>query len=176
MEYLEVDGSAPRVTVSINYTNRCRFVFRIQGGADYKGTAIGSRTGSGNWNVSTITATKYFAIYKAISLGKSYDYIPWTASDPVTYMVSPDSSLSSFDFGTWGNEANFVGKLYYLYILENRPKANGSRNDIILEEYISVALIPCYRKSDGVNGFYDTVNNVFYTAVSGTFIRGPEVN
>lgn len=38
-------------------------------------------------------------------------------------------------------------------------------------------LIPCYRKSDGVIGMYDTVSGTFYTnAGSGTFIKGADVN
>ena len=36
--------------------------------------------------------------------------------------------------------------------------------------------IPCYRRSDNVIGFYDLVNDVFYTnAGSGTFSKGPNV-
>lgn len=36
--------------------------------------------------------------------------------------------------------------------------------------------IPCYRREDGVNGMYDTINGVFYiNAGTGEFIRGPEV-
>lgn len=38
-------------------------------------------------------------------------------------------------------------------------------------------LVPCYRKSNGVIGMYDTVRKIFLTnAGSGTFTKGPEVN
>ena len=41
---------------------------------------------------------------------------------------------------------------------------------------LSVNYIPCYRKSDGVIGFYDTVNNVFkVNNGGGTFTKGPDV-
>lgn len=37
--------------------------------------------------------------------------------------------------------------------------------------------IPCYRKSDGEIGLYDTVNHTFYTNQgTGTFLKGPDVN
>lgn len=38
-------------------------------------------------------------------------------------------------------------------------------------------LVPCYRKSDNVIGFYDKVGNTFYTNTgSGTFTKGSDVN
>ena len=43
-------------------------------------------------------------------------------------------------------------------------------NDLICE------LIPCYRKSDGVIGMYDTARNIFLTnAGTGTFTKGADV-
>lgn len=37
-------------------------------------------------------------------------------------------------------------------------------------------LVPCYRKSDGVIGMYDTVRNIFLTNVgSGTFTKGADI-
>lgn len=43
--------------------------------------------------------------------------------------------------------------------------------------YLALALVPCYRKSDNEPGFYDVVNNVFYTNVgSDTFGVGPDLN
>lgn len=44
--------------------------------------------------------------------------------------------------------------------------------DGLLQRY----LIPCYHKSSGVIGLYDTVNNVFYqNAGTGTFLKGNDV-
>ena len=37
--------------------------------------------------------------------------------------------------------------------------------------------LPCYRKSDGVIGMYDLINDIFYTnSGSGTFIKGDDLN
>lgn len=37
-------------------------------------------------------------------------------------------------------------------------------------------LVPCYRISDGVNGMYDLISNLFFTnSGTGEFVRGPEV-
>lgn len=45
------------------------------------------------------------------------------------------------------------------------------RNNVTIADYI-----PCYRKSDGVAGMYDVVNDVFYTnAGSGSFTVGPDI-
>lgn len=37
-----------------------------------------------------------------------------------------------------------------------------------------VELIPCYRKSDNVCGFYENISGNFYTAVEGGFTAGPD--
>ena len=43
-------------------------------------------------------------------------------------------------------------------------------------EELAIDLIPCYRKSDGEIGFYDTVNKKFYTNIgSGTFLKGKDI-
>ena len=40
-----------------------------------------------------------------------------------------------------------------------------------------ISLIPCYRKSDGVIGMYDTVSGAFFTnAGTGAFTKGADVN
>lgn len=45
------------------------------------------------------------------------------------------------------------------------------QDDILIRDYI-----PCYRKSDGVIGMYDLVNNEFYTnAGTGEFLKGGDV-
>lgn len=60
------------------------------------------------------------------------------------------------------NNKYAVAKLMYLQVYD------GST----LQRYF----FPCYRKSDGKPGMYDTVNGVFYTnAGSGEFILGPTV-
>lgn len=57
----------------------------------------------------------------------------------------------------------FIGKFYHFTAFEG--------------ETIVRNMIPCYRKSDGEVGMYDTVNDVFYTNQgTGTFIKGPNKN
>lgn len=59
---------------------------------------------------------------------------------------------------------------------------NIGKNDIGIVEYwenneLTMQLIPCYRKSDNVAGYYDTVFNEFLTnAGTGTFEVGADVN
>ena len=39
-----------------------------------------------------------------------------------------------------------------------------------------IELIPCYRKSDGEIGLYDTINNIFYTNLgTGEFLKGTDI-
>lgn len=67
----------------------------------------------------------------------------------------------------WDGNAGypFNGKLYSFSVL--RP---------ITLEY-ALYLVPCYRISDDVIGFYDVVGNVFYTNQGfGQFGKGPDVN
>ena len=58
-------------------------------------------------------------------------------------------STTTFKIGGITNTPTYVGDIYYL-------KLYGNGN---LVRY----MIPCYRRSDGKVGFYDTKNNVFYT-------------
>lgn len=70
----------------------------------------------------------------------------------------------------------FTGNIYEFSMRErlNSAMENPALSPITPEVYIH--LIPCYRKSDNEPGFYDVVNNVFYTNVgTGEFGIGPEV-
>lgn len=69
-----------------------------------------------------------------------------------------------------GGSATTIGGLYI------------AKDDIGIVEYwenneLTMQLIPCYRKSDNVAGYYDTVLHEFFTnAGTGTFEVGPDVN
>lgn len=70
----------------------------------------------------------------------------------------------------------FTGRLYRAWFGNDTGSTPGS---YFTFDYITrlFDLVPCYRKSDSEPGFYDVINNVFYTnAGSGTFVVGPEVN
>lgn len=72
----------------------------------------------------------------------------------------------------------------YFNIGQYRPGSYPFTGKIYRAEFIpqfsnnpTALLIPCYRKSDLEPGFYDVINNVFYTNVgTGTFGVGPDVN
>ena len=57
----------------------------------------------------------------------------------------------------------FVGKCYGMKIYDN---------DVLVRDFI-----PCYRKSDGVIGMYDLVDEIFYTNEgTGVFLKGEDKN
>lgn len=64
-----------------------------------------------------------------------------------------------------GNSCSYIirgARIYYLRFL------NGSK--------VMANLVPCYRKSDGEIGMYDTVSRTFYTnSGTGTFLKGADV-
>ena len=74
--------------------------------------------------------------------------------------------LSIFAWATGYNEAALINKgcnIYQLTIKEN--------NNVVAD------FIPCYRKSDGEIGMYDTISKTFYTnSGTGTFLKGDDVN
>ena len=77
------------------------------------------------------------------------------------------NSYKTLMIGKRGNEVTFEGKIYYIKITD---KSTGElvRN-----------LIPCYRISDDEVGFYDTVNNKFYTNSAtngGSLSKGNDIN
>lgn len=90
--------------------------------------------------------------------------INWTA-----YTNTPSSSILTWYniglFATWNQAQAYTRwrfKCYYFKIL-NWPT--------LIRDFV-----PCYRKSDGVIGLYDLVNNQFYTnSGSGAFIKWPNV-
>lgn len=74
-----------------------------------------------------------------------------------------------------GYPYQFTGRLYRVWF-GNDEGGNGS--GYFAFDYITrlFDLVPCYRKADDVIGFYDIVNDVFYTnAGTGTFGKGPDV-
>ena len=61
-----------------------------------------------------------------------------------------------------GSVAPFIGRVYYIRIYDN---------DEVVRNFL-----PCYRRSDGVVGMYDTVGGVFYTnSGTGSFTKGPDI-
>lgn len=73
------------------------------------------------------------------------------------------SKMIVFGCNTAGTIGLFTySRIFYLQFYDN--------------DTLIVDLIPCYRKSDGEIGFYDTVNNKFYTNKgTGTFLKGNDI-
>lgn len=88
--------------------------------------------------------------------------------DGVTYgtpnVSSGDTTRDIYLFGLYGADM--------LTAQSHRLKyAAISQSGVIVAK-----LYPCYRKSDGKNGFYNTIDNAFLTCVgSQLFTRGPDV-
>ncbi len=63
------------------------------------------------------------------------------------------------------NSQNFVGQIYNITVKRNSDQQALSR------------MVPCYRKSDGLAGFYDIVQNLFITAddAAEKYVIGPLV-
>lgn len=79
-------------------------------------------------------------------------------------------------------------KINFFMFAEGRLRAGG-RVDVLFKSYARIYalkvdnadstigdFIPCYRKSDGEIGMYDTISKTFYTnAGTGTFLKGADV-
>ena len=69
--------------------------------------------------------------------------------------------VGNFSNGSVPFSTGFIGRIHFAKLYDNGKPVRY--------------LIPCYRKSDGVIGMYDTVNDAFYTnAGTGTFGKGPD--
>lgn len=70
--------------------------------------------------------------------------------------------VGNFSNGSVPFSTGFIGRIHFAKLYNNGKPVRY--------------LIPCYRKSDGVIGMYDTVNDVFYTnAGTGVFAKGPGI-
>lgn len=84
-------------------------------------------------------------------------------------VYSPTISLTSYLFARHGNDGVQVTdgagtKIYF-------------HREYLADGTIQLNLIPCYRKSDGVAGMYDTISETFLTNLgTGTFVVGNDVD
>lgn len=87
-----------------------------------------------------------------------------------------DSTLDSISPAQYGVLNFYLGGWYEAGTVYYGMGGNVYSFKIYDSGNLSVNYIPCYRKSDGVIGFYDTVNNVFkVNNGGGTFTKGPDV-
>ncbi|MBQ1410846.1 MAG: hypothetical protein IIY94_06200 [Oscillospiraceae bacterium] len=167
--YLTADTSYPRINTgsfNLQTSDAVTFIFRGEG------VMIGKR--DNGWNVNAGTTTQLMNLYNCTKLFASWEQITQAAGDFASICVT--GAAGAFDYGQWGTDYHYTGDLGVLTVLRANQTVKGNSVETLYSApAYAMALIPCYRKSDDVNGFYDTVNDVFYTAVSGTFVRGPEV-
>lgn len=147
----------------------------FNGGQSSTGILVGFVEGAANWfgiNTSNEllvgpTAKLQNTTYSAKN---SFD-ISFSASD-VTVVCGNDSTTRS---GTVVSNVNLC--IFAVAAKTYNCKAKVYSIKISDRDTIVRIFIPCYRKADGVIGFYDVLNNVFYTNgnTSGSFTKGPDV-
>lgn len=159
--------------------------FGVQAGDHVKftfsghGVICGQRTNGWNFNVDTVDRFNV-TLYDTAKVFYSWENLEQSLGETAYVCETSFSSTyaNNMTYGGWGTatgnwDYDFKGNLGVFMVL--RPTIVGDDLQTISQKYVCVrVLIPCYRKADGVNGFYDSVNNVFYTAVFGSFTRGPE--
>lgn len=115
----------------------------------------------------------------------------YTADNPVIDVeskLSPSTQIVIFaEDGVPQAQQNVtVNRNYYsnpIFLFMSFDRSNeqfyGRIYSVTVEDSSAVLLlnlVPCYRKSDGVIGMYDTISTAFYTnAGSGTFLKGADV-
>ena len=146
------------------------------------GSFFGYRTGSTSGRFGCMNWSSRF--HMMMSSGDIWNYSIDTNRHTGSVQVSSDYSYTwTFDSysgsGTTNSNvcANTTFKLFY-----DSYDSKGSLKIYSCNLYDSSGecireLVACYRISDNTAGFYDLVNDVFYTnAGSGTFTLGPDVN
>lgn len=142
------------------------------------GVICGQRNSGWNFNVDTVNNFNAI-LYNCYKVFYSWEVLEQELGDWCTCELGFNNTYSTdMTYGGWGSSTssmnyNFFGDLGILLVF--RPVVIGNDPKELNYSFECVrALIPCYRKSDGVNGFYDTVADVFHIAFMGTFTRGPE--
>lgn len=132
-------------------------------------TIIGNRSNStqrwdAGWENGSFYATNYCYLCAATVINN--------LNIKMLLGIYPTSS-TGFYYGAYKYSSHypFVGNLYTLRIYRSVVNAGVASLQLIAK------FIPCYRKSDNVIGFYDSVNSVFYiNQGTGAFGKGPDVN
>lgn len=175
LEYLTTgaDQGYPRINTGSAYPIQAGDIFRFNFRGS--GTPMGKR--SSGWNIAVDPANDFFSVYSGNPIFCSWRLLTQETTDWMSACGIPTGGIGdgNFDYGQWGGDYHYDGDLGVLTVSRRVVVNGGSYDSIEYVDRVVKALIPCYRKADGVNGFYDTVNDVFYTAVTGTFERGPEI-
>lgn len=107
---------------------------------------------------------KSFAAVETYNMKANPTLIVGTPYDIITAYGNTATRNATYNVAYWSNDAKYVSEYRVFYLLH-------TRSGVPLVE-----LIPCYRKSDGKIGMYDTVGKRFLTnAGTGLFTKGPDV-
>lgn len=140
----------------------------------YRRTEGGQLTLRINVRRSSTTNRGVDHVLSDISGKKHYEFTPLSRG----YQSLLDSDLESISSFTWGNPATWrtmglfgyddLRSSYKLYSF----KAINVDDDVLIHD-----LVPCYRKTDNVCGFYDLIDEVFSSPDDTTseYIHGPLV-
>lgn len=131
-------------------------------------TIVGNReSASTRWDAGYENGA-YYAMNACAKIWSNVTDGVWKAALVVTSATSTGFCYGAYKYST---RAPFYGRLHTLRVY--RPV--GADMDRL--DYSLVArFIPCRRTADSVLGFYDAVNEVFYTnAGGGAFTAGPDV-
>ena len=138
------------------------------------------------------TATRFYVTYYSSKIDFGY------GADIVSDIYAQAGRIYEIDFDTRNSTKRFgVDGIYKTSIANIDTKCNMyifcyNRNGTIMSQSKSIFksmtisntnneilrdFIPCYRKSDGEIGLYDTVSKTFFTnSGTGTFLKGADVN
>lgn len=138
---------------------------------------MGCTQGSLNYRLLTDKQGVYNNYYPELTVGTKYKAkITFTATSP--YYPTTYSVNGSADYSAGNSETNPNTVALFASKYRNTVGVWGQSK---VKIYRCIAkgvadFIPCYRKSDGEAGLYDTVNDVFYTNQgTGNFIVGQTI-
>lgn len=176
-EYQEIlyatieEGTHPYISVpSTSLQNKYASAF-FRG----RGPFLGQYSWNINLNDTTHGNTPYGCVLMAT---KWFDDTtdPYVLSACAVKVTTSDTRDITYG-GAWRGSSSYyaeVSKLGKLYIYDGEAVEFNDSN-LIPDINLANALIPCYRKTDDVVGFYDVVNSAFYIPSGGTFGKGPDV-
>ena len=182
VEYIESTGTQYIDTEFIP-NNKTRVI------ADFQLTQVTASFVFGTRNANTTTSNRQALTFNINSAGKfifSHNY-PNTMNnaDTLRHTIDINKNVATLDSTVFtGEELAFTSpQSLYLFACNetNRPGYLPSKvklysckiynNRALVRDYI-----PCYRKSDGVIGLYDLVNDTFNTNIgTGTFKKGGDI-
>lgn len=127
--------------------------------------SYGSSFITGNVNLNTVDIFHLENELKVFSIKNTYTETIAALTVPEDNWQSPPFTLHLFAIWRGQFSPAFTGSGCAIYDFQY------IQNNIVMH------LIPCYRKSDGVIGMYDTVSHSFFTnAGTGTFTKGADIN